>query len=267
MQKNTSNRSTKRRKDSNRRKMISTIIVIFVLVAIMLVVALFAGGGAKEPASSVSLPAAVSSAVLSSVPPVSSSGPVGDYDEAGIPALFNATHPIPETYTMDLVSIGNNHTMDAPAARAYLAMAEAAKSDGVKLVPISGYRTHERQTNNYNASIQRYVDQGKTKEEATKLTQDYYAIPGTSEHEAGLAVDVNSLDDSFENTPEFKWLQENAQQFGFILRYRRETKEITRVNYEPWHYRYVGTNHAARINELDITLEEYVELLNTEQKP
>ncbi len=267
MQKKTYISQAKRRKANKRRKMISTVVVIFVLIVLMLVVALLAGGNKKEPVSSVSVPVAVVSTPPSSVPPVSSSGPVGEYDEPGIPALFNATHPIPDDYKMDLVSIGNNHTMDAPAARAYLAMSEAAKADGIKLTPISGYRTHERQTNNYNASIQRYIDQGKTKEEATRLTQDYYAIPGTSEHEAGLAVDVNSLDDSFEKTPEFKWLQENAQQFGFILRYRRETKEITRVNYEPWHYRYVGTNHAARINELGITLEEYVELLNSEQTP
>ena len=69
-----------------------------------------------------------------------------------------------------------------------------------------------------------------------------------------------SFDDSFENTPAFAWLQENCVRFGFIMRYAADTFDITHINYEPWHYRYVGANHAEAIEEKDITLEEYIAL-------
>ena len=85
--------------------------------------------------------------------------------------------------------------------------------------------------------------------------------PGTSEHNLGLAVDFNYVNLDFEETESFKWLQKNAENYGFILRYKKEKEEITKVDYEPWHWRYVGEKHAKKMNELDMCLEEYVEYL------
>ena len=84
----------------------------------------------------------------------------------------------------------------------------------------------------------------------------------TSEHSLGLAADFNNVKPEFENTREFAWLVENAENYGFVLRYKKEKKNITKVNYEPWHWRYVGKEHAIKMNELDMCLEEYVEYLN-----
>ena len=87
--------------------------------------------------------------------------------------------------------------------------------------------------------------------------------PGTSEHNLGLAVDFNYVNLDFENTKAFTWLKENAEDYGFILRYRKDKEDITKVEYEPWHWRYVGKEHAKKINELDMCLEEYIDYLKS----
>jgi len=102
-----------------------------------------------------------------------------------------------------------------------------------------------------------------SQEDAYNLTKREIAIPGTSEHSTGLAVDIvvlshQTLDEDFEKTEGFKWLSENAQKYGFILRYPKNKEEITGIKYEPWHYRYVGEENAKKINEQGICLEEYL---------
>ena len=91
------------------------------------------------------------------------------------------------------------------------------------------------------------------------MTAQYIAVPGTSEHSLGLAVDLNSLEESFEQTAQFKWLIEHCAEYGFILRYPKDKEDITGISYEPWHYRYVGEDHAAKIMEQGLCLEEYVQ--------
>lgn len=113
----------------------------------------------------------------------------------------------------------------------------------------------------FNDKINTYMKQGKTREDAEKLTLQTINRPGTSEHNLGLAVDFNYVNYSFENTNGFKWLQKNAENYGFILRYRKDKEDITKVDYEPWHWRYVGVEHAKKINELDMCLEEYINYL------
>ena len=107
------------------------------------------------------------------------------------------------------------------------------------------------------------MQQGKTREEAEQLTLRIINKPGTSEHNLGLAVDFNYVDYSFEETKGFRWLQENAEDYGFILRYRKDKESITKVDYEPWHWRYVGVENAKKINELNMCLEEYIDYLKT----
>jgi D-alanyl-D-alanine carboxypeptidase len=185
------------------------------------------------------------------------------YYEPDIPILLNRDNPIPDDYDHDLVYIDNTHThiLNSRAADALIDMMATARQSGVSLWIVSAYRSHARQTRNFNNNINILVSHGWNREEAYWETARYIAIPGTSEHEAGLAVDFNLINERFDQTREFAWLIENSVYYGFILRYPQDTEHITNIIYEPWHFRYVGINHAKKIVELDITLDEYVSIL------
>ena len=178
--------------------------------------------------------------------------------EAEMPILVNREHFIPDDWDADLVPIENGFYLNRRAAAAWQEMRATAEEDGIELRVISAYRSHERQQRNFNNMVQRHIDAGRTAEEAHAMTAAYIAIPGTCEHTLGLAIDINSLYTSFEHTAEFAWLLENCARFGFILRYPRGKTDITFINFEPWHYRYVGINHATIMMEEGITLEEYL---------
>ena len=107
---------------------------------------------------------------------------------------------------------------------------------------------------------------GKNEQDAELLASKWVNKSETSEHNLGLAVDFNNVKRDFENTKEFAWLVENAEDYGFILRYKKEKRDITKVNYEPWHWRYVGVEHAKEINKLDMCLEEYIEYIKEKDK-
>ena len=139
------------------------------------------------------------------------------------------------------------------------------KVDLVQLNPLicSSYRTNEKQEQLYQNKVSEYLSQGYSKVEASDKAAFWVARPGTSEHQLGLAVDIVStknqrLDRSQENTVEQQWLIQNSWKYGFVLRYPTNKNSITGVGYEPWHYRYVGKEHAKKINELGVCLEEYV---------
>ena len=102
------------------------------------------------------------------------------------------------------------------------------------------------------------MNQGYDKTTATQKAAQIILPPGTSEHNAGLCMDIISLDVSFENTKAFAWLQNHAADYGFILRYPKNKDNITEITYEPWHWRYVGVEHAKAMNERRLCLEEYV---------
>jgi len=127
----------------------------------------------------------------------------------------------------------------------------------------SGYRTIERQTALYQQRINELLAAGFAQADAESIAASQVSPPGTSEHNLGLGVDIVSagtgkLDETFEQTAEFKWLMENCTEYGFILRYPKDKEEITKVTYEPWHYRYVGVEDAKRITEMGVCLEEYL---------
>ena len=139
----------------------------------------------------------------------------------------------------------------------------AAKSEGLNPLICSSYRTNEKQEQLYQNKVSEYLSQGYSKVEASDKAAFWVARPGTSEHQLGLAVDIVStknqrLDRSQENTVEQQWLIQNSWKYGFVLRYPTNKNSITGVGYEPWHYRYVGKEHAKKINELGVCLEEYV---------
>ncbi len=138
----------------------------------------------------------------------------------------------------------------------------AAREDGVTLVILSTYRTYARQTELYNNKVKYYLDKGYSKASAEQQASTVVAIPGTSDHNLGLAIDFNYLDEKYENKPSLKWLRENGSNYGFVMRYPKGKENVTGVIYEPWHYRYVGVEHAKKMNELGMCLEEYVEYLS-----
>ena len=176
--------------------------------------------------------------------------------------LVNIDYILPDDYETDLApcitSDPNSLKLDSRVAPYYNEMYLAALEDGIELVPISGYRSVERQKNNFERKINTYLDQGYSKTEATQMAATIILPPGTSEHNAGLAMDICSLEQNFEETEEFRWLCENASDYGFILRYPENKQDITKIIYEPWHWRYVGVEAAKAMESSGQCLEEYL---------
>lgn len=176
--------------------------------------------------------------------------------------LVNRDYILPDDFEVKLASIesydDNPQKMDYRAAPHYNEMFDAAAKDGIYLYAISGYRSVTRQRNNFERKIQYYRDQGYSKVEATQMAARIILPPGTSEHNAGLAVDILSLEQSFENTKEFRWLSAHAHEYGFILRYPKDKEDVTKIIYEPWHYRYVGVETAKKIKASGLCYEEYL---------
>ena len=176
--------------------------------------------------------------------------------------LVNRNNKMPEDYVFTTKKLDSIREFDSRAIDKLLAMINAARKDGVSNIwAQSTYRSVERQEVLVQNSINKYMKEGYSKQEAEDKTFKEINIPGTSEHNLGLAVDFNTITTEFENTKAFKWLQENAENYGFILRYPKDKVDITMVKYEPWHYRYVSKEHAIKINDLDMCLEEYIEYL------
>lgn len=176
--------------------------------------------------------------------------------------LVNRDFVLPDGYMPELENAVegdySDQKLDYRVAPYYNAMYQAALDDGVELVPISGYRSVERQTRNFENKIQKYIDEGYSEIEATQMAAKIILPPGTSEHNAGLAMDICSLYESFEDTEEFEWLSENAADYGFILRYPEDKQDITKIIYEPWHWRYVGVEAAREMKASGECLEEYL---------
>lgn len=178
--------------------------------------------------------------------------------------LVNQEHPLPKDFTVDLVKLPGNHRIDCRIAPELKKMFEAAKKDGVVLIVCSAFRTVDLQSNLYQKKVIKYASYGLNKTEAKEKAAAIVANAGASEHHTGLAVDIfasdyKTLDAGFEKTAAFAWLDKNAHNYGFILRYPKDKQDITGITYEPWHYRYVGAQNAKMIKEKKITLEEYLE--------
>ncbi len=176
--------------------------------------------------------------------------------------LVNRDYILPDDYEVELAPCitddPNSLKLDYRVAPHYNEMYLAALEDGIELTPVSGYRSVERQTRNFENKIQKYVNEGYGKTEATQMAATIILPPGTSEHNAGLAMDICSLYQNFEETDEFNWLCENAADYGFILRYPEDKQDITKIIYEPWHWRYVGIEAAQAMKASGQCLEEYL---------
>jgi len=184
-------------------------------------------------------------------------------------ALVNKMFALPDNYNpTDLVkpnvsfSFGNEtiekSLMRKEAALALEKMFSEAKTNGIELYAVSGYRSYERQ---------RIIFDAEVKKSGEEKAAQVVAVPGNSEHQSGLAMDISAksadlgLTESFGETIEGKWLAANAHKYGFILRYPKGKESITGYQYEPWHFRYVGVSAAQTIFEKNITLEEYFNIV------
>lgn len=190
-------------------------------------------------------------------------GPVIRQEDMWALILTNARYPIPEDYTVELkVLPGTEQSVDARIYDTTLQMLSDMKAEGLRPIVCSAYRTLDRQEILFNRKVKSYVKKGYSMEAAAREAQHVLSIPGSGEHCLGLAIDVCSqsyqrLEEGFENTKEGKWLREHCAEYGFILRYDKGKEESTGINYEPWHFRYVGVDVAKYIMEKGITLEEF----------
>lgn len=190
------------------------------------------------------------------------------FDEAdGLLLLVNPWTPLPEDFVPgELVPVQNDQAVDARAYPDLQNMLGDMSEAGLSPLICSSYRSQERQQELYDNKVQRVMDEGVSLEAAQAEAARWVALPGTSEHQTGLAVDIVSLsnqmlDETQESTPEFQWLAENAWKYGFILRYPNDKSEKTGIAYEPWHFRFVGKEAAEEMHDLGLCLEEYLESL------
>ncbi len=176
--------------------------------------------------------------------------------------LVNKQHPIPDDYEFPLGDINANMHCDQRIISSLFEMFKAASADGVNLIICSPYRNSSRQEMLFSNKIDYYMNAGFSYMDSYNLSSQAVTIPGSSEHQIGLALDIisdsySALDERFGETLAGKWLAENSYKYGFILRYPAGKEEITSIEYEPWHFRYVGVDAAAVIHDENICLEEF----------
>lgn len=176
--------------------------------------------------------------------------------------FVNKNYVLPENYKLQLSEelFGTYCQLDVRCAPYYIEMYNAALKDGCRLTPFSGYRSISTQKRNFENEMKLYLNKGYTFDEAYDKAATNILPPGTSEHNLGLAMDIVSINHNFDQSKEFKWLMEHGAEYGFILRYPADKTDITMVQYEPWHWRYVGKEAAMEIMSKGITLEEYLGL-------
>jgi D-alanyl-D-alanine carboxypeptidase len=217
-------------------------------------------GTASSETAAVTDPPASSSPAASAAPTASPSAVPDTSSDTSLLRIVNKTHLIDSSYipsslTVPNVSMNNQQTLRKEAASALEQMFAAADKEGISLYLISGYRSYEEQRSLYWTYTEKY---GK------EFADSIDATPGASEHQLGLAADIGveshacELQQCFDTTDAFAWLQKNASAYGFILRDPEGKQDITGISYAPWSYRYVGTD-AVKIAQSGKTLEEYYE--------
>lgn len=253
-----SNERERRRQRRYREAMRNRVIAAVVLVA-LIVGAVFIVKGCKKDET---LPADDRQEQQTDTPEENTPEPPVNVDDELL-TVVNPWNPLPEDWVCDLVTLSDGRRVDSRCYEAFEEMMAACRDAGYAPFLCSAYRTQETQQSLYDNKVQRLMNSGMGEEEAKVEAAKAVAIPGTSEHQLGLAVDIvdanmQDLTDEQENTETQKWLMANSWRYGFIHRYPNGKTDITGIIYEPWHYRYVGKAAAQDIFNRDITLEEYV---------
>jgi len=169
--------------------------------------------------------------------------------------LVNREHPVPEDWTVTPVEVSGGKTVDKRIYEPLMEMFEAAREVNQGFLPNveSGYRSKEKQQELYDQKLAEFSAQGYSLAEARKLTEGWVSVPGTSEHQLGIAVDISGAVYAI-----YGWLAENSWQYGFIQRYPPDKTAITGIEGEEWHFRYVGVEAATEMHEKGLCLEEYL---------
>lgn len=178
--------------------------------------------------------------------------------------LVNAQHALPDDFSVGLADVGSGHSVDARIASALQAMLDDCRAAGLEPLICSSYRTQQTQQSLFDDKVQRLIAEGYAPDAAQAKAGTVVAVPGTSEHQTGLAVDLvdagnQNLDETQEQTPVQQWLLAHSWEYGFVLRYPNDKSSVTGIIYEPWHYRYVGKDAARDMHEGGLCLEEYLQ--------
>ena len=293
------------KRHTNNNKIIPIIIIVLLLIIVVIGAILLAKvissddstSSASEASSNTSMQSEIDLQVSSQISSnestsgttssdISSSQPSGGIDsryavgESSEPwnewylKIVSVKSPIDDSFDPPLSTINqsyaaySNMKFDSRAIGALEDMIAAAADDGVTLTVISSHRTVERQKELFNDKVRRVMNENPSlsREEAEAKAATEVTRPYTGEHHTGLAVDFNLAESWFEGTVQDKWLKSNAEKFGFVNRYPKNKQDITGIIPEAWHYRFVGAEHAKRMNELNMCLEEYVDYLKPGNK-
>lgn len=176
--------------------------------------------------------------------------------------LVNKWNSIPDDYEVELMELTNGQLVDKRIYPELQEMFNAARSENIYPIAGSGYRTEKKQKSLMKEKVAEYKAKGHSQEEARTKAEAWVAVPGTSEHQIGLSIDINADRTQSTGNDVYEWLRQNSYKFGFILRYPADKTDITGVINEPWHYRYVGKEVAAQIYKRGICLEEYLNKTN-----
>ena len=238
-----------------------------VLIALLIILYfVFFGGkdGDVAPGISGSVPSSTSQPADSTPPDASSAAPVETIPrDEWYMVLANRSSVLPGDFTVAETATVGEAVVDARSAEALRQMVNDAAAAGVKLKPTNGYRSIARQQELWDARVKTLMEGGLSQADAETKAIDYTSAPGTSDHNTGLGLDIVSEDHpakdaGFAETAAAQWLAEHAADYGFILRYPSDKTEATGMDYEPWHYRYVGSEQAHKIKESGLCLEEYL---------
>ena len=238
-----------------------------VLIALLIILYfVFFGGkdGDVAPGTSGSVPSSTSQPADSTPPDASSTAPVETIPrDEWYMVLANRSSVLPGDFTVAETATVGEAVIDARIAEALRQMVNDAAATGVKLKPTNGYRSIARQQELWDARVKTLMEGGLSQADAETKAIDYTSAPGTSDHNTGLGLDIVSEDHpakdaGFAETAAAQWLAEHAADYGFILRYPSDKTEATGMDYEPWHYRYVGSEQAHKIKESGLCLEEYL---------
>lgn len=188
--------------------------------------------------------------------------------------IVNQQHPIQKELKFERFLIGKE-TINTSIINSLSRLFSEAEKNGFRFTLVSGCRSIAYQKNLFDQSVQRHRDAGYSLEQAQNMTLSYSQMPGSSEHHTGLAVDIidtaflNDRQDLYDDVDQLisqQWLINHAVDYGFILRYPKTKVNWTGINYEPWHFRFVGQENAIYMTKNGLSLEEYIEDLTTNSK-
>lgn len=266
-------RAEQRRKRRARRRLQNALIVLLLAAVVILTVVILAHSCAPATSEEMTAPEIVPDTTEQTQPnteqpqttaaPITTASPETDppapvEDDSWKLLLVNADHPLPEDFTVELKELRNGHHVDVRIYPELQQMFDDARSVGIYPLINESFRTRERQQEILDKYTANYEASGMSHDEAYKKAREIVALPGTSEHELGLALDIIAEFDA-DSTATWDWLKENSWRYGFILRYPADKVEITGITFEPWHFRYVGVPAAKEITEQGLCLEEYTE--------